>query len=218
MKAKASVIAQKLLNLYRQAHVIVGGWGAVNRVFVDEATDEVLTEMADLPTGKMLVQHIKNLRDGKTPMNSIARELLPYGGMMNEPTIATDISNDDLDDLISAINDFEPDQDALQQFMQMPVVRGFGPEWAVSIKHILNNHPEELKKFDTIVRTWRAYSLWESANDIISKPINERARAQLQVDMPDYETYLPMFGDEGRKLLHKLHKITSSLAHIDSEA
>ena len=47
MKAKASVIAQKLLNLYRQAHVIVGGWGAVNRVFVDEATDEVLTEMAD---------------------------------------------------------------------------------------------------------------------------------------------------------------------------
>ena len=163
----------------------------------------------------MLVQHIKNLRDGKTPMNSIARELLPYGGMMNEPAIATDISNDDLDDLISAINNFEPDQDALQQFMQMPVVRGFGPEWAVSIKHILNNHPEELKKFDTIVRTWRAYSLWESANDIISKPINERARAQLQVDMPDYETYLPMFGDEGRTLLHKLHKITSSLAHIN---
>ena len=65
MKAKASSIAQKLLNLYRQAHVINGGWAAVNRVLLDEATDEVLTELPELPTGKMLVQHIKNLREGK---------------------------------------------------------------------------------------------------------------------------------------------------------
>ena len=211
MKAKASVIAQKLVNLYRQAHVIAGGWDAVNRVFVNEATDEVLTEMAELPTGKTLVQHIKNLRDGKTPMDSIARELLPYGGMMNESAIATDIEPNDLDALISAINDFEPDKDALEDFLQIPIVRKFGSEWAESIKNILNNNPNELKKFDTIVRTWRAYALWDSANDILSKPINERVRAQLQVDMPDYETYLPMFGNDGKKLLRQLHKITSSL-------
>lgn len=216
MKAKASVIAQKLLNLYRQAHVIVGGWGAVNRVFVDEATDEVLNEMADLPTGKMLAQHIKNLRDGKTPMNSIARELLPYGGMMNEGANATDVPSADMAELINAIDDFEPDQDKLNEFMQNPVVKKFGPDWANSIKNILNNNPEALKKFDMIIRTQRAYKLWDNANEILAKPINERARAQLQVDMLDYETYLPMFGDEGQKLLRRLHRITSSLPHTDS--
>lgn len=216
MKARASVTAQKLLNLYRQAHVIVGGWSAVNRVLVNEATDEILKEITNLPTGKMLVQHIKNLRDGKTPMNSIARELLPYGGLMDEPMAATDISQNDLKELVSAIDNFEPDQDALHEFLQMPIVRKFGHEWESTIKNILSEHPDTLKKFDTIIRTSKAYKVWDSANEIISKPINERVRAQLQVDMPDYETYLPMFGDDGDKLLHKLHKITSSLPHLDS--
>ena len=211
MKAKASAIAQKLLNLYRQAHVITGGWAAVNRVLLDEATDEVLTEMADLPTGKMLVQHIKNLRSGKTPKDSIARELLPYGGMMMDAKITTDISSGDLDTLISAIDNFEPDQDGLTEFMKNPTVRKFGSDWIFAIKTALNGHPDTLKKFDTIVRTWRAYRLWDNATEIISKPINERARAQLQVDMPEYETYLPMFGDDGKKLLRQLHDFTSSM-------
>ena len=218
MKAKASVVAQKLLNLYRQAHVINGGWSAVNRVLVDEATDEILQEMTELPTGKMLIQHIKNLRTGKTPMNTIARELLPYGGMMDQPEITTDLSHDDLENLISAIDNFEPGQDSLQEFMQVPFVRKFGSEWDVAIKNILKANPEALKKFDTIVRTSKAYRIWDSANEIISKPINERIRAQLQVDMPDYDTYLPMFGEEGEDLLRKLHKITSSLPQMESES
>ena len=218
MKAKASVVAQKLLNLYRQAHVINGGWSAVNRVLVDEATDEILQEMTELPTGKMLVQHIKNLRTGKTPMNTIARELLPYGGMMDQHEITTDVSHDDMEKLVSVIDEFEPDQDTLQEFMKMPAVRKFGSEWEVAIKNMLKTAPETLKKFDTIVRTSRAYKAWDDANEIISKPINERIRAQLQVDMPNYETYLPMFGNDGNKLLDKLHKITSSLPHIESES
>lgn len=217
MKAKASTIAQKLLNLYRQAHVINGGWVAVNRVFVDEATDEVLKEMADLPTGKMLVAHIRNLRDGKTPMNSIARELLPYGGMMADAAVIMDISSKDMDTLISAIQEFQPNQDELTKFMEMPVVRKLGSDWAVIIRNALtNDHPDITEKFDLIVRTWRAYDLWNDANEIIAKPMNERTRAQLQVDMPEYETYLPMFGEEGKKLLRQLYKFTSSLPHKDS--
>ncbi len=217
MKAKASTIAQKLLNLYRQAHVINGGWVAVNRVFVDEATDEVLKEMNDLPTGKMLVAHIRNLRDGKTPMNSIARELLPYGGMMADAAVIMDISSKDMDTLISAIQEFQPNQDELTKFMEMPVVRKLGSDWAVIIRNALtNDHPDTTEKFDLIVRTWRAYDLWNDANEIIAKPMNERTRAQLQVDMPEYETYLPMFGEEGKKLLRQLYKFTSSLPHKDS--
>lgn len=211
MKAKASSIAQKLLNLYRQAHVINGGWVAVNRVLLDEANDEVLSELPELPTGKMLVQHIQNLRDGKTPQDSIARELLPYGGMMDGANLSSDMPEKDLNDLISAIDNFEQDQEGLENFMQQPIVRKFGSEWISAIKNVLGAHPDTLKRFDTIVRTWRAYSLWDSANDIINKPINDRTRAQVQVDMPEYETYLPMFGDEGKRLLRKLHRFTSSM-------
>ena len=58
MKPKASVVAQKLINLYRQAHVIIGGWAAVNPIFIDEATPDVLDAMSVLPTGRFLVQHI----------------------------------------------------------------------------------------------------------------------------------------------------------------
>ena len=66
LNVKASVIAQKLLNLYRQEHVIIGGWTVVNQVFVDEATPDVLTALGELPTGSSLVRHIENLRSGKT--------------------------------------------------------------------------------------------------------------------------------------------------------
>ena len=45
MKPKASVVAQKLLNLYRQAHVIIGGWSALNPIFVEEATPDVLSSL-----------------------------------------------------------------------------------------------------------------------------------------------------------------------------
>lgn len=211
MKARASVIAQKLLNLYRQAHVIEGGWGAVNRVFVDEATDEVLKEILDLPTGKLLVQHIKNLRDGTTSMNSIAHELLPYGGMMDSITGAGDVSQDEIDSLISAIDEFEPNQESLEKFMDLPIIKTFGSDWITGIKHALNTQPDKLRKFDMIVRAQQAYRVLDQATEIINAPINDRVRAQLQVEMPEYETYLPMFGDDGKKILQQLHKITSSM-------
>ncbi len=211
MKARANVIAQKLLNLYRQAHVIEGGWGAVNRVFVDEATDEVLKEILDLPTGKLLVQHIKNLRDGTTSMNSIAHELLPYGGMMDSITGAGDVSQDEIDSLISAIDEFEPNQESLEKFMDLPIIKTFGSDWITGIKHALNTQPDKLRKFDMIVQAQQAYRVLDQATEIINAPINDRVRAQLQVEMPEYETYLPMFGDDGKKILRQLHKITSSM-------
>ena len=168
MKAKASTIAQKLLNLYRQAHVINGGCVAVNRVFVDEATDEVLKEMNDLPTGKMLVAHIRNLRDGKTPMNSIARELLPYGGMMADAAVIMDISSKDMDTLISAIQEFQPNQDELTKFMEMPVVRKLGSDWAVIIRNALtndiNNREVYMKGIDASYY-YEGYNIYKS-NDL----------------------------------------------------
>lgn len=212
MKAKASVIAQKLLNLYRQAHVISGGWAAVNQVFINEATNDVLAELADLPTGKMLIAHIENLRSGKTKPNSIARELLPYGGMMiQETTVSMEMQPDEMRELLFAINHFRADQDGIDEFLATPVVKKFGSKWIVDIRNTLIDHPDEAKKFDNIVKIWTAYGVWANAKEIVNNPINDRVRAQIQVDMPDYENYLPMFGDDGQKLLDRLHDFTSSL-------
>ena len=46
---------------------------------------------------------------------------------------------------------------------------------------------------------------------MINQPLTERARAQLQADMPEYETYLPMFGEAGVELLEKLRSFITTM-------
>lgn len=212
MNAKTSTIALKLLNLYRQEHVIVGGWTTVNPIFVNEATDDVIKELRDMPTGKLLVRHIENLRSGKTPMDSIDPELLPYGGMMIAEDIATiKLTANQWQELEDALNSFTPDQMGLERFMKSDVVREFGEEWQNAIRSALNARPQLLDRWNIVNQTYNAYRLWDTANEIIANPISERSRAQVQADMPEYETYLPMFGDAGTELLAKLRTFVSSL-------
>ena len=212
MNAKTSTIALKLLNLYRQEHVIVGGWTTVNPIFVNEATDDVIKELRDMPTGKLLVRHIENLRSGKTPMDSIDPELLPYGGMMIAEDIATiKLTANQWQELEDALNGFTPDQMGLERFMKSDVVREFGEEWQNAIRSALNARPQLLDRWNIVNQTYNAYRLWDTANEIIANPISERSRAQVQADMPEYETYLPMFGDAGTELLAKLRMFVSSL-------
>ena len=212
MNAKTSTIALKLLNLYRQEHVIIGGWTTVNPIFVNEATDDVIKELRDMPTGKLLVRHIENLRSGKTPMDSIDPELLPYGGMMIAEDIATiKLTANQWQELEDALNSFTPDQMGLERFMKSDVVREFGEEWQNAIRSALNARPQLLDRWNIVNQTYNAYRLWDTANEIIANPISERSRAQVQADMPEYETYLPMFGDAGTELLAKLRMFVSSL-------
>ncbi len=212
MNAKTSTIALKLLNLYRQEHVIIGGWTTVNPIFVNEATDDVIKELRDMPTGKLLVRHIENLRSGKTPMDSIDPELLPYGGMMIAEDIATiKLTANQWQELEDALNSFTPDQMGLERFMKSDVVREFGEEWQNAIRSALNARPQLLDRWNIVNQTYNAYRLWDTANEIIANPISERSRAQVQADMPEYETYLPMFGDAGTELLAKLRTFVSSL-------
>ena len=212
MNVKTSTIALRLLNLYRQEHVIIGGWAAVNSVFVNEATDDVLKELQGLPNGKSLVQHIKNLRDGKTQMNTIDPELIPYGGMMVAEDIATvKLNQNQLHELEDALNSFTPDQMGLDRFMSLDIVRSFGEEWQNAVRAALNARPDLLDKWNVVNQTYNAYRLWDTANNIIANPISDRVRAQVQADMPEYETYLPMFGDAGAELLAKLRTFISSM-------
>ncbi len=209
MKPKANLVAQRLVNLYRQEHVILGGWAALNPVFVQEATDDVLDEMADLPTGKLLVQHIKNLRSGKTPMDSIERDLLPYGGLMGESGVSTPMSNEQWHELSDALNNFVPNQQGLENLQKLDVVKKFGDEWLVGIKNMLSGDTELAEKWKVVMQTWRAYHLWDMATQIINQPLTERMRAQIQADMPEYETFLPMFAEPGNQLLAKLRSFMS---------
>ena len=211
MKAKIRTTAQRLLNLYRQEHVIIGGWAAINPVLVLEATDDVITELREMPAGKQLVEHIENLRSGKTPMDSIERELLPYGGMMAEAVASISLTAGQWRELQEAFDTFTPDQVGLDMFLSLPVVQQFGEEWPVALQSALGARPQMLGKWKTIKQTYDAYRLWGTANEIISNPLSERTRAQVQADMPEYETYLPMFGDAGLELLEKLRTFISSL-------
>lgn len=210
MNAKSSTIAQRLLNLYRQEHVIFGGWAAVNQVFMTEATDDVLSALGELPTGKNLVRHIENLRSGKTPMDSIERDLLPYGGLMDETVATVTLTKSEWAELESGIDTFTTDQNGLDKIQQLNVVKKFGDQWLVAIRAALSARPDLLEKWSLVNKTYRAYYLWKVASDMLTQPLSERARAQLQADMPEYETYLPMFGDAGDELLGKLRSFISA--------
>jgi len=217
MKAKVSVTAQRLLNLYRQEHVIFGGWAAVNEVFINEATPDVIKELRELPTGKMLVRHIENLRSGKTPMDSIERDLLPYGGLMTESVAPISLTPTEWEELEAGINSFIPDEESLEKLQSLDVIKKFGDEWLVAIRAALAERPDLLEKWSVIAKTYRAYYLWKVASDMINQPLSERARAQLQADMPEYETYLPMFGNAGTELLEKLRSFITTIKPIDTD-
>ena len=212
MPQQAHIIAQRLLNLYRQEHVINGGWAAVNKVFIQESNDpKVISELELLPTGNRLIAHINNLRSGKTPMNSIDKDLLPYGGMMSGQTVIFTLSDTEKEQLKVALADFEPTPENLAKIKNMPVVQRFGTDWIENIKSSIISDPEMLAKWQIVAKTDKAYRIWDSAKQLLSETLTERNRAQIQADMPEYETFLPMFGEQGKEALAKLRTFVSSI-------
>lgn len=212
MQQQAHIIAQRLLNLYRQAHVISGGWAVVNKALLEESNDEqVMAELKNLPTGNKLIAHINNLRNGTTPMDSIGKDLLPYGGMMVGLDVNVSISKTEIDQLKQLLVSFEPSPEKLEQIKQLPFVKNFGTDWEDDIKSALLDDAQALEKWDMVVRTNKAYKMWDSAKQLLSENLTERNRAQIQADMPEFETYLPMFGDQGEDMLKKLRTFMSSL-------
>lgn len=213
MQQQAHTIAQRLLNLYRQAHVIDGGWTAVNKVFIAESNDaQVIAELENMPTGKKLVAHINNLRSGKTPMDSINKDLLPYGGLMTGVARNVSLSEEEINQLRQVLNSFQPTPESLNAIKQLPFVQKFGNDWIDDIKSAIAFDRDMSSKWNTVAQTDKAYRIWDSAKELLSETLTERNRAQIQADMPDFETYLPMFGDAGREMLSKLRTFMSSLS------
>ncbi len=211
MPQQAHIVAQRLLNLYRQEHVIDGGWTAVNKVFLEEANSEqIITELENLPTGKKLVAHINNLRSGKTPINTIDKDLLPYGGTMSDQEVVFSLTADEISKLKAALDKFEPTQESLIAIKKLPFVQKFGNDWARDIKAALTSDAELSAKWQDVIRADKAYQIWYSAKELLSETLTERNRAQIQADMPEYETFLPMFGEQGKDVLNKLRTFLTS--------
>ncbi|MCL2749255.1 MAG: hypothetical protein FWE50_04255 [Alphaproteobacteria bacterium] len=211
MREKSSIIAQRLLNLYRQAHVLNGGWAAVNQVLLHEADTLVLEELMKLPNGSKLAEHIRNLQSGKTAKNSIERELMPYGGLMDRAAKGTSISDTDLKELEVALADFQPDEEHIEKIRSLPMVQSFGEKWQSGVRAAVARYPELAEKWRQVQQTSRAYELWNRGYAMLEPPVSDRARAQIQADLSEYETYLPMFGEDGTKLLVRLRAFMSSV-------
>ncbi len=213
MQQQAHTIAQRLLNLYRQAHVIDGGWAAVNKVFITESNDDqVIAELESMPTGKKLVTHINNLRSGKTPMDTIDKDLLPYGGLMSDRKANISLTEDEINQLKHALEEFQPTIDGLNTIRQLTFIQKFGNDWVEDIKSAIAHDKDMISKWKVVAQTDKAYRIWDSAKELLSETLSERNRAQIQADMPEFETYLPMFGDAGNEMLAKLRTFMSSLS------
>ncbi len=211
MRELTSIIAQRLLNLYRHAHVIEGGWAVVNKALLAEADNEVLTDLQKLPNGEKLVQHIKNLQSGKTEIGGIERGFIPYGGMMDSAVKATQISNKDLKELESVLAEFQSDEEHIEKIKNLAFVRSFGENWIAGVRASLSEKPDLVKKWVEVSGSARAYDLWNKAYAILIPPVSDRARAEIQAELSEYETYLPMFGEDGMQLLSRLRSFVSSL-------
>jgi hypothetical protein len=164
-----------------------------------------------LPNGKKLIQHIKNLKSGKTPMNDIERGLMPYSGMMNPMVKKAQILDSDLKELRDALTSFQSNEEHIEKIKNLKYVNSFGENWIKGVSDALSGDPNLLSKWKEISQTSIAYDLWNKAYKILTPPISERARAQAQADLSEYETYLPMFGDEGTKLLSQIRNFVSSV-------
>ncbi len=211
MPQQAHIIAQRLLNLYRQEHVIDGGWSAVNKVFLAESNDaQVISELENMPTGKKLIAHINNLRNKKTPMNTIDKDLLPYSGLMSGVEVSFSLTDEEIAELKRALDKFQPTQESLNTIKNMPLVHKFGNDWIQDIKAAITARPDMLAKWDIVIQTDKAYRIWNSARELLSETLTGRQRAQIQADMPEYETFLPMFGDSGKEMLNRLRTFMSS--------
>jgi hypothetical protein len=130
--------------------------------------------------------------------------------MAGESVASINLNDAQMSALVDAIDNFIPTQQGLDIFMSKPIVQRFGEEWVNAIGAIVQTKSDLQEKWKSVVQTYNAYRLWDSANNIISTPLTERVRAQVQAEMPEYETYLPMFGDAGTELLNKLRNFISA--------
>ena len=122
------------------------------------------------------------------------------------------LTENEINQLKLLLDEFQPTTDNLNTIKQLPFVQKFGNDWIDSIESAIAFDKDMISKWKTVAQTDKAYRIWDTAKELVSETLTERNRAQIQADMPEFETYLPMFGDTGNEMLSKLRTFMSSLA------
>ncbi|MDR1009392.1 MAG: hypothetical protein LBL52_04040 [Rickettsiales bacterium] len=228
IREKNRIIAKTYLNIFRQLHVIDAGLPTLNSEFVT-LPNEVIDLLPEVSGGQKLWQHIKNLKDGSTPMDKIDAMLLPFGGevftdkkklaLYTEYTHAADkaetapafiVSAPDSakgdKDVLDALRSYKNTPEGLEAFKQK--MSKFGANWRQGIDDVLavstaKDKDELVKTFDGLKTFDTALSLWQEAASVVKTP-TAPGLAKAGANMVEYEKYLPMFGPAGTELLNKL--------------
>ncbi len=212
--------AQRLLNLYRQAHSIDGGWVVLNPYFISEDSPKLEEELKKLPNGWKLAKHIENLKEGKTQMDSISPDLTPYGGLMTNDNVYKVVQNIELpkaefDNLSDFLHGFKPDFKHLTDFKKAEFFESLGKDWTNQAKLIIQNSNDKdsetlLNKLNQLIDLDKTYSAWYQASELLTEPESEKTKATAQTLLTEFESRLPKFGKQGQELLEKIRNLISS--------
>ena len=167
-------IGKRYLNLFHQLHVIKAGLTALNKDFIS-LPDEVIEVLPELAGGAKFHQHIKNLKEGVTPIDKISPDLLPFGkevfedkslykqytGFDYDERIVVKSSSDDLsttfqpkvemssssdnNSIFNLLRKFQATPQFLQQFKSDETVIELGGDWKVGIKNLIQSSDESDK-------------------------------------------------------------------------
>ncbi|MBQ6011741.1 MAG: hypothetical protein IJL23_01340, partial [Alphaproteobacteria bacterium] len=120
------------------------------------------------------------------------------------------LTQEEISELKTALDTFQPTQESLNNIKKLPFIQRFGTDWIDDIKSAIAFNRDLTSKWAMVAQTDNAYRIWDSAKQLLSETLTERHRAQIQADMPEYETFLPMFGDSGKEMLKRLRTFMSS--------
>ena len=162
-------IGRKYLNIFHQLHFINAGMEILNNDFLT-MSDDVIELLPELAGGMKLAQHIKNLKTGKTPINKIDADVLPFGELVFDDhekfleytsynkiaamknvesennaetsSIQTEINNE-YKQLYELLRAFKNTPALLENFKSSEVIRDLGPDWKNEVKNILKNSKEK---------------------------------------------------------------------------
>jgi hypothetical protein len=124
---------------------------------------------------------------------------------MMQPSASGEISESDYAALKSALENFIPDAAHIDGIRQLAAVKQFGDNWRTGVRGMLGDDSLAVI-WRNVLQTESALRLWGRASEILSSSPSDMLRAEVQADMPEYETYLPMFGGDGQDILARLRQ------------
>ncbi len=149
-REKALAVGKQYLNIFHQLHVIKAGIEVLNKDFI-ALSDDVLNILPELSGGAKFYQHIKNLKEGITPINKIDASLLPFGAEVFEnPELFRSYTDYNHKENVSLAND---SYNAENEKISTQSQNSFSVEPSIPME---NSVKEDIKKVFELIRLFEA--------------------------------------------------------------